>query len=339
MSKMQAFLVEKPLEASVVSLDIPTPGEDGILLEVKAAGVCGTDIHIYKGEYLGTYPRVPGHEFSGVVAAVGSKVTRFQPGQRVAADPNIFCEACDACKQNNQNFCTDFAAVGVTRHGAFAQYLTVPERCVFDIGDLSFTEGSLIEPLSCVVFGQQQGGIPLGAHVLVIGAGPIGLMHIQLAAMNGAASVTATDLFPQKLELARQLGADFAYTSQEFESTSPAGKYEVVIDCTGVPKVVEGAVRYVKDGGKLLLFGVCPEGSRISVDPYEIFHRQLTLTSTYALKKTFGIALDLLKNGKIKVLPLVGGRHTLDKAPGTFHSMLDSNSGLKQVFYPNGIVE
>jgi len=334
---MKAFFIEKSYFGVVRETEIPVPAADEILLEVKAAGLCGTDVHIYKGEYFGSYPRIPGHEFSGVVSGVGKNVTKFKIGQRVSADPNIFCEACDACKENRQNFCVDMHAVGVTRHGAFAQYLTVPERCVFDIEGLSFTEASLVEPLSCVVYGQEKIGIPLGSSVLIFGAGPIGLMHAQLAGINGAASVTVVDLFEDKLSLARKLGADYTYTSAEFEKLKFLNSYEVVIDCTGVPKVVEGAVKYAKDSGVILFFGVCPDKSAITINPYEVFKRELRLVGTFALKKTYGKALALARSGKINLLDLVDKKLLIEDAPKLFEDIISGNSGLKTVFYPNGI--
>lgn len=334
---MKGYFIEKPLYGRVLDAEIPTPADDELLIEVKAAGLCGTDVHIFKGEYFGSYPRIPGHEFSGIVAGAGKNVTKFKIGQRVSADPNIFCEACDACKENRQNFCVDMHAVGVTRHGAFAQYLTVPERCVFELGDLSFTEGSLVEPLSCVVYGQEKTGIPLGSSVLIFGAGPIGLMHSQLSAINGAASVTVVDPFEHKLALAAKLGADHVYTPSEFEKLGLNNSFEVVIDCTGVPKVVEGSIKYAKDSGAILFFGVCPDKSAITINPYEVFKRELRIIGTFALKKTYGKALALAKSGRINLAGLVDKRLALDEAPEFFNSILTGNSGFKTVFYPNGI--
>jgi len=336
---MKAFFIDQPCVGTVRETDIPVPADDEILVEVRAAGLCGTDVHIYKGEYFGSYPRIPGHEFSGVVAAIGKNVRKFKVGQRVAADPNIFCEACEACKENRQNFCVDMHAVGVTRHGAFAQYLTVPEQCVFDITGLSFTEGSMVEPLSCVVYGQERAGIPLGASVLIFGAGPIGLMHAQLAGINGAASVTIVDLFEDKLTLAKRLGANHTYTSTEFGKLGLLNSFEVVIDCTGVPKVVEGAVKYVKDAGTMIFFGVCPDNSAVNINPYEVFKRELRLVGTFALKKTFGKALALARSGKLNLIDLVDKKLLIDDAPKVFEDTLSGNSGLKTIFYPNGVEE
>jgi threonine dehydrogenase-like Zn-dependent dehydrogenase len=334
---MLAFLIEKPREGRIAEIPRPIPAEDEVILEIKAAGLCGTDLHIYKGEYFGGYPRVPGHEFSGIIVDLGGKVKNFSLGQRVSADPNIFCESCRECQRNNQNFCLDFSALGVNRHGAFAQYTAVPARCVFDTTGISFTESAMIEPLACVVFGHQRIGSPLAERVLILGAGPIGLMHLQVARLNGAAEITVVDIVEDKLRLARELGADRVYTSGEFEKAAPRARYELVIDCTGIPQVIEDALPYLKEGGTFLLFGVCPDESKITLNPYEIFRRQLTLTGSFALKKTFGLALDLVRNKRVALLPLVDSRLPLTEAPAFFQETLRGNRGMKAVFYPNGL--
>lgn len=332
---MNAYIILEQNKGVLENVEVPVLADNEVLVEVKAAGVCGTDVHIYKGEYFGGYPRIPGHEFSGVIVEKGKNVKGFEIGQSVAADPNIFCESCDSCKENRQNFCVNMEAVGVTRHGAFAQYVNVPQQCLFDIEGLSFTEGALIEPLACVVYGQEKADIPLGSSVLIIGAGPIGLMHLQLAKMNGAADVTAVDLYNSKLSLATKLGADRTYIASEFKQMNHENKYEVVIDCTGEPKVVESSIKYVKDGGVMLFFGVCPDKSLISVNPYEIFKRELSLIGTFALKKTFCKALKLARSKKINLEFLVDKKLTLTECPDYFNSLKSGNPGLKAVVYPN----
>lgn len=234
---------------------------------------------------------VPGHEFAGIVVKTGKHLKHFHEGQRIAADPNLSCGRCAFCKENAQNFCEDFQAIGVTRNGAFAEYVSVPEAAAFDVGGLSFTSAALIEPLACVVYGQERARPDLGGHVLIFGAGPIGLLHMQLAKRNGAATVTMVDIRPERLDIARVLGADFTAAAgeeggQELRRLHPDG-FHLVIDSSGVASVVEEAVALVRNGGTLLLFGVCPPDARIAVSPYEIYKRDLRLVGSFALKKTF----------------------------------------------------
>ena len=277
---MKAYVIEGPHRGVVKEVPIPEPQEGELLVKVMAAGLCGTDGHIYQGEYYSSFPLIPGHEFAGIVVKTGPGVKYFREGQRVAADPNIFCGRCEFCKENIQNFCHDFQAIGVTRDGAFAEYVLVPESTAFDVGDLDFTAAALIEPLACVVYGQKRARPVLGAHVLIFGAGPIGLLHLQLAKRNGAATVTMVDIRPERLETARSMGADFTViareeSERELRRLRPGG-YHLVIDSTGAPSVVERAVAFVRNAGTLLVFGVCPPNARIAVSPYEIYnHRWL----------------------------------------------------------------
>lgn len=332
---MKAFVIENPRVGKVIDIDIPKIKNNEVLIKVGAVGLCGTDVNIFNGEYFGGYERVPGHEFSGVVTKIGSDITRFKIGDRVSADPNIFCEGCNSCKENNQNFCEHMEAVGVTKHGAFAEYVAVPENSVFEIGDLDFVTGALIEPLACVIYGQDKLKMNLGSKVLIIGAGPIGLMHLMVSKINGASEVVVTDLYEDKLVKAMELGADRVILSTNLDSDNNYNYFNAVIDCTGIPKVVENSVKYVKDSGTFLLFGVCPSDSKININPYEIFKREITITSTFALKKTFGRALALVKSKKVNLISVVDKQLTLEKAPEVFENASKTSTGLKVVFLPN----
>ncbi|MEW6580064.1 MAG: alcohol dehydrogenase catalytic domain-containing protein, partial [Chloroflexota bacterium] len=189
---MQAAQVQAPGTARIVEMVTPLPGPGDVLIEVRAAGICGTDLHIYHGQYEATYPIVPGHEFSGVVAAVGSEVLRFRPGDRVTADPNIPCGRCPFCQRNEPNQCQSLAAIGVTRDGGFARYVVVPEGNVFPIGSLPFDEAALVEPLACVVWGLKRVSVQPGDSVLIFGAGPMGCLVLQAVQHAGAATATIT---------------------------------------------------------------------------------------------------------------------------------------------------
>ncbi|GAI30844.1 unnamed protein product, partial [marine sediment metagenome] len=155
------------------------PPQGWITIRVNASGICGTDIHIFLGEYLGDYPIIPGHEFSGDVVAIGDKVDKFQIGDRVAVEPNLSCGICDACLHNRQHFCEDWQGIGVTMSGGMATHVIVPQQAVFTIGDLSFEEAAFMEPLSCVIHGVGLIGAALGASILLIGAGPIGMLLLR----------------------------------------------------------------------------------------------------------------------------------------------------------------
>lgn len=338
---MKAYVIENAKNGIVKDVEIPVPNEDQVLIKVMIAGLCGTDAHIFKGSYYSDFPLIPGHEFAGIVEKVGKNVKNFKVGQRVTADPNIFCEKCTYCQQNIQNFCKDFDAVGVTLDGAMAQYVLAPESCVFDIEGMDFTTAGMIEPLSCVVYGQKRARPEVGDSVLIFGAGPIGLMHLQLAKHNGAAFAAVVDVRQDRLDLAKKLGANLTVTSDKIDTLKeqfPEG-FNLVIDSTGVPKVVENALTFVKNAGTFLIFGVCPQGSKIEVDPYDVYKRDIKIVGSFALKKTFQPAINLLKNNVIDVKSLIGAKITLDEMPEQMDKFISGKTEMKTVVYPNGIVE
>lgn len=340
---MKAFYINKPHSACVRETDIPVPGDSEVLIKVMAVGVCGTDAHLYLGDYDNPYPTIPGHEFSGVIEAVGKNVKNFKAGQRVAADPNIYCEACDNCKQNKQNYCLDYKGLGNQVPGAFQQYMTIEQRCVYDIGSLSFTTAALIEPLSCVIHGHDKARPDFGDKVLILGAGPIGLMHLQLCKNDGASVVVVADIKQEQLELASSLGADHAVfndetAAQRYREISKDG-FDLIIDCTGVPKVIENIVPFLANEGRLLFFGVCPADMRINVSPYEIYQRELRFIGSNSLKKTFYAAMRQLQQGKVKTDCLIGDRIELDALPVFLKAFAEKKTKLKTVVYPNGLVD
>lgn len=338
---MRAVVIDGPGQVAVREVPPPSLGPGDVLVRVGAAGVCGTDVHIFRGEFEPRFPLIPGHEFAGVVEAVGEAVRSVRPGQAVAADPNVYCEQCHYCRQNKQNFCENWQAIGVTRAGAFAEYVAVPEPCVFPLPDgMSAAEGAFAEPLACVVYGQQRARPPLGGSVLVLGAGPIGLLHVQLARRNGAGLVVAVDVRPDRLRQALALGADHAVEAGErmearLRQVAPRG-FDLVVEATGVPAVVEEAVRYVQNDGTLLIFGVSPNDSRIRLSPYEVYRRDLRIVGSFSLRKTFRAALDLLAARAVAVEPLIGQRIGLDEFPAALRAMAEGRAPGKILVLPNG---
>jgi 2-desacetyl-2-hydroxyethyl bacteriochlorophyllide A dehydrogenase len=299
---MQAVVIPQPKHIQMIEREIPQPAPNEVLVKVMASGICGTDIHIFNGEYLGEYPVIPGHEFSGIVEAVGSQVTRFQAGDRVAIEPNIACDNCIHCLNNRQNFCLNWQAVGVTLPGGMEQFVCVPEKAVFRIGGLPYEVGAFVEPLSCVIHGIERARLNLADHIAVLGAGPIGNLLLQAARLQGAAKVTVLETNPGRAELARQMGADTVVS--QMDALQP-DTYDVVIDATGAIAIMSRAVDFARNGGTILLFGVPPAGKLMELEAFKIFRKGLTLLSSFTSVRNSFQAVGLLQSGQVDVKPLI----------------------------------
>lgn len=314
---MKAARIQRPGEAEVAVVPEPEVGADDVLIRVHAAGICGTDLHIFKGEYEATYPLIPGHEFSGEVAAVGANVRNFKAGDRVTADPNIPCNRCRFCQRNEPNQCVNLRAIGVTQSGAFADYVTAPEGNVFEIGDMSYPAAALIEPLACVVWGLKQVEPQVGDSALVLGAGPMGSLVAQGLKQAGASRVVVTDVVPWRLALVEQLGATETVVADERQramlaSLEPDG-FDIVVDATGIPSVLQSAFGYVKPRGKVWVFGVTPVGTQVSFPAYEVFRRDLKIIGSFAVNRTFPQSIALIRSGAVQVEPLISHQLGLDE--------------------------
>jgi D-arabinitol dehydrogenase (NADP+) len=306
--KAAVILQPKRIETHGVPVPEPAPGE--LLVRVMASGICGTDVHIFEGEYLGSYPIIPGHEFAGLVEKVGVAVTRFKPGDRVAVEPNLPCDNCINCLNNRQNFCLNWQAVGVTRPGGMAQYVCVPEKAAFDIRDLPFEGGAFMEPLSCVLHGLERLDLAVAAKVAILGAGPIGLLLLQCLRLQGAVQVMVIDKNPDRAAFARTMGADLSLTSlDDLERDS----CDAVVDATGAVAVMSRTIDFVRPGGKILLFGVPPTGQQMTIEAFPIFRKGLTILSSFTSLRNSYQALGLLKSRRVFVEKLISHRLSLEE--------------------------
>jgi D-arabinitol dehydrogenase (NADP+) len=316
----------------------PEPGPHDVKIRVGACGLCGTDQHIYDGDFGGPFPLIGGHELAGEVIALGPDVVEdIQVGERVAVNPNVFCGSCFYCQRGQVNHCLRWGAIGVTRDGGFAEYVVAPETNVYPIGALDYEVAAFIEPISCVVYGLKRLHIPVGANALVYGAGPIGLLMLQLVKHGGASTLAVVDLRQDKLEVARRLGADEVVLAgsaadDALREVSPLG-FDVVIDCTGVPAVVEHMFTHVRNEGKLLLFGVNPADAHVAVSPYDVYRKDLEIYGSFALRFTFHDAIALLQSGSVDVKTLVSERFPVERFPEAFQ-LARSGDALKVQIQP-----
>jgi len=335
---VRAAFYEAVHEVDVHDAPEPEPGPRDVLIRVRACGICGTDQHIYDGDFGGPFPLIGGHELAGDVIAVGAETLGdVQVGQRVAVNPNVFCGSCFYCRRGQVNHCLRWNAIGVTRDGGFAEYVVAPESNVYPVGDMDYEVAAFIEPISCVVYGVKRLAVPEGANALIYGAGPIGLMMLQLVAHGGASETAIVDLKQDKLELATRLGANEAVLAgpgadDALREISPLG-FDVVVDCTGVPGVVEHMFTHVRSEGKLLFFGVNPTDARVPVSPYDVYRKDLTIVGSFALRYTFHDALELLRSGSIDVAPLLSDRLPIERFPEALQ-LAGSGEALKVQIQP-----
>lgn len=314
---MKAAFYEAPYTVGVREAPRPEPGAHEVVVRVAACGICGTDQHIYQGDFFPTYPLIGGHELAGEVVRIGSEVDTVREGERVAVDPSIFCGYCYFCQRAQGNHCLNWQAIGVTRNGGFAEYVVAPKANIYPIGEMPFEQAAFIEPISCVVYGLRRIKIPLGANVLIFGAGSIGLLMMQLVRHGGASQVVSVDLKGDKLALARRLGAHQTVQAgerlhDELRELSPLG-FDVVIDCTGVPSAVEQMFMHVRSEGKVLMFGVNPTDATIQLSPYDVYHKDLEIYGSFALRYTFHQAIALMRSGAVEVEPLLSDRLPIDR--------------------------
>lgn len=307
-STMRAAVLVAPGKFEIKQVPIPICGPSDVLVKVKRAGICGTDIHIYKGHFAAeSIPLIPGHEFSGVVAAVGSEASSVKVGTPVVADINVGCGRCFHCRKNEVLLCPQISQIGIHRNGAFAEYVLVPERLIIPIPqDMPFEIAALTEPLSCCVRSFMRSNVRAGESVLVLGTGPIGNLHVQMARLVGAAPIIAVDLNPARAEAAKAAGADVIISDPDDvdrvvrQYTDGRGA-DVVIESVGNEKLYEQALQLVRPGGRVAAFGVAGADARSQFAPLQIVMKEIGMKGTVASSgDDFHQALTLLKYGRIK---------------------------------------
>ncbi|MFO7636205.1 MAG: zinc-dependent alcohol dehydrogenase family protein [Clostridia bacterium] len=301
---------------NIKEIPMPEPGHGDVLVQVKACGICGTDLHIYKGAE-GAAPTPPGtvlgHEFSGLVEKTGEGVVSVMPGDRVSVNPNESCEHCMACKQGRAHFCENRIGYGTTVHGGFAQYCLVKEKQLHKIPDhVDYMEAAMGEPVACCLHGMERSGIRTGSRVLILGAGTIGLIMLQLARLMGALQVAVTDPVEAKRAKAMKLGADLCidpHKENVGQILEENGFHPIdsVIECVGQPATMEQAIGYVGTGGTVLLFGLAAPQDMIPLRPFDLFKKEITITSSFINPYTQEKALELIASGQVNVRELIVG--------------------------------
>lgn len=339
--------MERMLQAKLVDLqsieleevEIPEVRENEVLIKVKTCGICGSDIHAYKGEHPFVHPPIVlGHEFSGVISKIGSNVKNFKEGDKVTVEPNLVCGRCYNCRKGRYNICTNLKVIGcVGYNGAFAEYIVVPSEKLIKLPDgLSFEEAALIEPTAVAVHAVRKTDQKLGQKVLVLGAGPIGLLVMQAAKLQGADQVIITDLLGYRLKKAEIFGADKVVNSSSENLVELTQEYygqegiDLIYDCVGIEETISQALQIVRKGSKIVIVGV-PQGN-IRTNLAYIQDRELELTgSLMYVREDFTAALNLIEKEKIQVKPLITHRFKLKDLETAFKMLLEAKEEIFKV--------
>jgi len=303
---MKTASMIRPGVLQFVDVEPSRPAGDEVAIEVRACGLCTTDIDIFEGKFWGSYPIVPGHEISGVVLETGECVEAFAPGDRVTVDPNIPCGLCAPCREGRPHLCSDLHAVGVTQAGGFAESVVVPARNVYRLpGDLDLALGALAEPLACVLHGVERAQARHDDLVAIHGAGFIGLLFAMTLRELGIRDLVLIDPVQIRRETAQALGFPNTVDSHNVETALPErtnGGPTLSIECSGSPAAVSAAVSTTRAGGRILLFGVVDPKVQVTVSPYEIFRGELSILGSFVNPFTHQRAVDLLPRLDLRAL-------------------------------------
>jgi L-iditol 2-dehydrogenase len=313
---MKALLLSEYSKLEVADLPRPVAAPGEVLVQVAACGICGSDVHGYDGSSGRRIPPlVMGHEAAGVIAEVGAGVSRFAMGDRVTFDSTVYCGACDYCRKGEINLCDNRQVVGVStpdfrRAGAFAEFVTVPERIVYRLPDeLSFAEAAMLEAVSVALHAVAVSDLKGGETALVIGAGMIGLLILQAARDAGCSPILVADVDASRLKLAEEAGADAMILAsgsdlvREILSRTNGRGVDLVLEAVGRDETVSAAVDAVRKGGTVTLVGnITPQ---VTLPLQKVVSRQIRLQGSCASCGEYPQAMELISNGKIRVTPLI----------------------------------
>ncbi len=313
MVKIKAALLDGPGSFNLKEIHTPDCPEEGLLIRVKACAICSADVKmIDKGHKALKYPRIPGHEITGIILESESK--QFKKGERVQIAPGLICGECKFCRKGVTNQCENIDIIGFTRNGGFAEYLSLPAQAVSsDIvniipENLSFQEAALAEPLACCINGQQLAGVEKGDTVLILGAGPIGCFHAMLSKVFGAEKVIIADKLKNRLDMAASSGADIIVDLNKdnlekiiFEETKGLGA-DVILLSSGNIAVDESLINLMAPRGRISLFcGMPKENFHIKVNARTIHYKELSIVGAYGCTAEQNeLALNLMSEGKVK---------------------------------------
>lgn len=350
MKKMEAAYLERPGKIVVRRIPIPSIEENEVLVKVARCGVCMTDVHMYKGSFPVKMPVILGHEFSGTIEKIGEKVSSYanltgqipiKIGDRISAIPIINCGSCPTCLRGRSNLCQNAQAIGgageIVNNGAFAQYIKLPTRILYKLPDnLSYITGAFIEVTACCLHGIDLSRIKEGDSVLLVGAGTVGLLLLELIKFQGPSQIIVSENTPERRKLAKARGADFVIDPMRTDPVNEVKKVtsgqgaDVVIEAVGSPQTTEQAIQMAKKGGIINIFGVADTNAFSQIKPFDIYFRELTVVGTYAVTlDTFNRAAKLLASGRLDIDYLLTDEFPLRELEKAI-LMMEKKEGLKK---------
>ncbi|MCP4784409.1 MAG: galactitol-1-phosphate 5-dehydrogenase [Fuerstiella sp.] len=339
---MKALLLSEYKRLEIT--DIPTPeiGPEDVLVQVKSCGICGSDIHGWDGSSgRRVPPLVMGHEAAGVVAAVGKNVQGLVEGNRITFDSTVWCGKCHFCLSGRPNLCDNRMVLGVScddyrRYGCFAEYVSVPARICCQLPDcLPFEHAALIEAVSVAVHAANRTPVSLGDTAVVVGTGMIGLLVIQAIRQKGCSQVIATDLNPQRLEVARKLGADVTINVSEEDAAPRVAELtngrgaDVALEVVGATATINSAIDCTRKGGSVTIVGnLAPT---IELPLQSVVTRELNIFGTCASAGEYPACVDLLAAGMIKVEDMITAKAPLEQGHDWFSRLYEGEAGAMKV--------
>jgi len=319
---MKAVVLSAVNALAIADVEKPKPGTKECLVKVLACGICGTDRHIYHGEYPSTKPVILGHEFGGVIEEVGPS-SKFKVGQVVSVDPNIVCGKCIDCQAGRTAFCPKLTALGVNINGGLAEYVLTPDTQIYPVSNgLNPLHLAFIEPLACSIRGLDLANLKGGEKVAVLGGGVIGLLVVQLAMLAGASEIVLITRQKFRRDVALKIGATRVIDPNSEDVNTAVTNMDVVFECAGAVETFQQAQNIARRGGSVIVLGLTAADVSLEVNPFNIVVNELRIQGSFLNPLTQGRAAELVESGKLnldilisKVVDLAGVQAILDAPP------------------------
>jgi L-iditol 2-dehydrogenase len=331
----RAAVLVSPGEIAIERRAVPVPAPREVLVEVTSVGVCGSDVHWYEhgriGDLVACSPLVLGHECAGRVAAIGGDVTKHAVGDRVCLEPGVPCGRCRECRAGRYNLCVDVAFFATPPiDGAFAEFVTIHEDFAFALPDgMSDDAGALMEPLSVGIWACRKAGITAGDRVLVTGAGPIGLLAMQVSKAFGATDVAVSDVNEHRLSAAERMGATRVLRARH----DAPGEVDALIECSGHPAALLAGIEALRPAGTAVLVGMGPKPTA-EIPLSLVQSRELWLTGTFRYANTYPAAIELAATGRVDVAALITGHYGLDDTETALRAGQNDAASIKVMVHP-----